>query len=309
MLSFDFFSKNDRYEDTAWANDPKLLDPAYMRRFGELVHQHPIVKISLANPNGEALRITDAVNQSEFERTDLFTEVYRREGINKQMGCALLSEGDLIMTYAFSRMGIDFSDRERAIATAAAPHYINAIRNGFAFGRLSAALESGGSGVIALNAKGDIAFSSSFVRKLLEDYFTGEHLAGNRLPQTLSAWLGTALMLSRMKEFNLPVEPLRIERPGGRLTVRLLDNRSTREEILLLEETKPLSPESFGHLPVTKREGQILFWITQGKADADIATLCGISIRTVQKHVENIYTKLGVETRTAAMLRALETAV
>ena len=49
-----------------------------------------------------------------------------------------------------------------------------------------------------------------------------------------------------------------------------------------------------------------MFWITQGKTDGVIALLCGISPRTVQKHVENIFTKLGVETRTAAMLRAFD---
>ncbi len=60
------------------------------------------------------------------------------------------------------------------------------------------------------------------------------------------------------------------------------------------------------HLNLTKRETEILFYISQGKANKDVAFLCNISPRTVQKHVENIYTKLGVETRNAAMLKAFE---
>ncbi|CAN5240326.1 hypothetical protein BH20ACI1_BH20ACI1_02440 [soil metagenome] len=46
--------------------------------------------------------------------------------------------------------------------------------------------------------------------------------------------------------------------------------------------------------------------MAQGKTNIKIGMLCKISRRTVQKHVEHIYDKLGVETRTAAMLRALE---
>lgn len=46
-------------------------------------------------------------------------------------------------------------------------------------------------------------------------------------------------------------------------------------------------------------------WLSCGKTDADIAALLAISPRTVQKHLEHIYVKLGVETRTAAVMRSL----
>lgn len=54
---------------------------------------------------------------------------------------------------------------------------------------------------------------------------------------------------------------------------------------------------------LTVRERDVLRWVAMGKADRDIATLLGISRRTVQKHLEHIYVKLGVETRTAAAMR------
>lgn len=306
LLTFDFFSNSERYEDTAWANNPMVLDPEFMLPFGELLHQHPIVKISLDNPNGDALKITDVVSQAEFERTDLYNEFYRSIGVNKQMGCALLSEGDLTMTYAFTRQQADFTDREKAIASLAAPHFVNAIRNGFAFKRLSTALDAGGSGVIAVDRSGKTTFTSQFARFLLVRYFPGEKTNADGLPETLAAWLRTAILSSRSREVQVPVRPYRIENQHGSLTIRLLDNRQTHEDILLLEEKPPLSPESFSHLPVTKRESEILFWIAQGKTDPEIAILCGISIRTVQKHVENIYTKLGVESRTAALRQIFE---
>ena len=57
---------------------------------------------------------------------------------------------------------------------------------------------------------------------------------------------------------------------------------------------------------LTLREGEVMHWLACGKTDTDIAALLSISPRTVQKHLEHIYVKLGVETRTAAVMRALE---
>ena len=48
----------------------------------------------------------------------------------------------------------------------------------------------------------------------------------------------------------------------------------------------------------------MLAWLARGKTDRDIGQILGISQRTVQKHLEHVYVKLGVETRTAAVLRA-----
>jgi len=56
---------------------------------------------------------------------------------------------------------------------------------------------------------------------------------------------------------------------------------------------------------LTPREGDVMHWLSQGKTDAEIAALLTISPRTVHKHLEHVYVKLGVETRTAAVMRAL----
>lgn len=62
-----------------------------------------------------------------------------------------------------------------------------------------------------------------------------------------------------------------------------------------------------GPAPVlTPREGDVMHWLSRGKTDAEIAALLEISPRTVHKHLEHVYVKLGVETRTAAVMRALE---
>lgn len=60
-------------------------------------------------------------------------------------------------------------------------------------------------------------------------------------------------------------------------------------------------------LGVTPREAEVLAWLGAGKTDRDIAVLLGCAHRTVQKHLQRLYVKLGVETRTAAVMRALGT--
>jgi DNA-binding NarL/FixJ family response regulator len=66
------------------------------------------------------------------------------------------------------------------------------------------------------------------------------------------------------------------------------------------------SPEPLRALGLTPREAEVLLWVAQGKTNADIATILGMTERTVKEHLSNIFQKLAVETRTAAALRALE---
>lgn len=58
-------------------------------------------------------------------------------------------------------------------------------------------------------------------------------------------------------------------------------------------------------LPLSAREHEVLQWVAAGKTDRDVAAILGISPRTVHKHLQHVYDKLGVETRTAAVMRAL----
>ncbi|MFO1460923.1 MAG: response regulator transcription factor [Verrucomicrobiota bacterium] len=59
-------------------------------------------------------------------------------------------------------------------------------------------------------------------------------------------------------------------------------------------------------LGLTPREAEVLLWTAQGKSNGDIATILGMSEKTVKQHLGSVFQKLGVEGRTAATLRALE---
>jgi DNA-binding NarL/FixJ family response regulator len=66
-------------------------------------------------------------------------------------------------------------------------------------------------------------------------------------------------------------------------------------------DTDTLPPEKLFSLGLTRREAEVMHWIAQGKSNSDIATILESSPRTVAKHIEHIFLKLKVESRTAAV--------
>ena len=66
------------------------------------------------------------------------------------------------------------------------------------------------------------------------------------------------------------------------------------------------SPKPLASLGLTPREAEVLLWVAQGKSNGDITIILGMAEKTVKKHLGNVFEKLGVESRNAATLRALE---
>ena len=75
-----------------------------------------------------------------------------------------------------------------------------------------------------------------------------------------------------------------------------------------MSEPNHSSQEVLSSLKLTPREGEVLFWISQGKSNHDIGVIVGASTGTIRKHVEHILGKLNVENRTAAAVVALQMA-
>ncbi len=90
--------------------------------------------------------------------------------------------------------------------------------------------------------------------------------------------------------------------------VRAIETRLRRSEQQATREFKPdfSSTQPLMKLGLTPRAADALLWLAQGKTNSDIATILGITESTVKKHVQEIFEKLGVETRGAATVRALE---
>ncbi|MFO1512872.1 MAG: response regulator transcription factor [Verrucomicrobiota bacterium] len=90
--------------------------------------------------------------------------------------------------------------------------------------------------------------------------------------------------------------------------VRAIEARLRRSEQQVNREFKPdfSSAEPLLKFGLTPRAAEALLWLAQGKTNSDIASILGITESTVKKHVQEMFEKLGVETRGAATVRALE---
>jgi DNA-binding CsgD family transcriptional regulator len=129
------------------------------------------------------------------------------------------------------------------------------------------------------------------------------------LPESLQHWFQhqIALLISQEK---VPAScfPLHIEQGGKQLLVKLMGELSGEQYLLLLAE-QPLQSFSISALELiglTQREAEVLFWVAKDKSNAAIAKILDCSKGTVRKHLEHIHRKLGVQTRTAAVMVALE---
>jgi DNA-binding CsgD family transcriptional regulator len=123
----------------------------------------------------------------------------------------------------------------------------------------------------------------------------------------LSRWLRLQVGDFGATDIPSPRAPLSVERPMGRLVVQLLVEADHYVLVIERQSTvQGIANECALQLGLSPREGQVLAWLTRGKTNAEIAVILGSSARTVEKHVEHIFVKLGVETRTAAARIAFE---
>lgn len=98
-------------------------------------------------------------------------------------------------------------------------------------------------------------------------------------------------------------KPVREAEILARIAAHIGRSRELRRALGTIEAwPRPSLIDSHG---LTAREAQVMEWVTAGKTNRDIAAILDISPRTVTKHLERIFVKLGVETRTAAVNRVL----
>jgi DNA-binding CsgD family transcriptional regulator len=112
-----------------------------------------------------------------------------------------------------------------------------------------------------------------------------------------------AVSINRRSHFSQSeIRKLRLFSPH---LVRALRNAQTITRLRAFASDVP-KPELLRILGLTPQESHIMHWLIQGKRDSEIAQIVNSKTRTVEKHIQHIFTKLGVETRTAAALVALE---
>ena len=251
-----------------------------------LLEEHPGLCVHQQERHFGAMKLSDFLTQRELHRTWVYDNWFLPLGVEHQLKVVIPSPLWHTKTFLFDRAGgRDFTERDRLVLNLLQPHLgplWHAARTRrllkTALASLDQASEQDSRGVILL-VGGEVEFASASARRLLREFFPG--ITAGRLPVALAEWLESGA-----------TSPLISRREARQLSVNRAD------DALLLEETHE-------EAQLTAREREVLAWVARGKTNAEIARLLWLAPGTVGKHLENVYAKLDVGTRTAAVARFL----
>ena len=218
-------------------------------------------------------------------------EYHRRIGVAHAVAVPLYADDDTPVSFVLNRAGRDFDERDVLEGARAA------------VARYRAWFAAEGWCELEVDAQCRIRRADRRAGALLGVAVPGADLRrGAILPPALVAWLtrspgrgpaGAALTLTAgARAVALRAMPAF---DGGGWLLHVGDRPG------------PATMPAAGGVGLSAREREILDWVAAGKTDAQAAAILGISVRTVQKHLEHVYVKLGVEGRTAAVMRARAT--
>jgi DNA-binding CsgD family transcriptional regulator len=218
--------------------------------------------------------------------------------------------------FYFYRNWNEWTERDRLILNLIQPHISQAhqsVRNlhwlDQQIDRLNEIFDC--TGVILLDEQGYVEQISAQAACWLYDYCPTAYYS-RQLPEPLHTWFINQLtqlnsQVNVLSPSLPPTVPLRIKQENRQLTIRFNANLGRRQYVLLLTEEQSLSLQTaFELLGLTQREAEVLFRATQGLDNKAIAAQLNINVSTVRKHLENIYLKLQVSSRTEAVTRSLE---
>lgn len=159
-----------------------------------------------------------------------------------------------------------------------------------------AALDKSGRAVIAFDQMGQMLWSSPKANDLISGAMELMD-ATTELGQALRLWLLTSVTMPLSQNLDLEAKGLRFQFLGlsatGETVVRVMGEIGS-------DVGEALSKA----FDLTPREGEVLYWLTMGKTNRDIAQILTLSARTINKHLEMVFQKMGVDNRTTAAVMA-----
>ncbi len=280
----------------------------------ELMEEHPLIMYVAETGDGSAVRLSDFVTTEEFHALRLYRELFVDLGMEHQMSIGLPSVLPRITAIALNRneLGDDFDERDRLLLNLLRPHLAQSYeqarereRMHRRLGTLTGVLEEGGTRVVALDPAPTEVTPGALV--LLYRYF-GRPGTRAPFPARLTRWLESqrAAVHTATGSVPKPLTSIAAERAGTKLVVRYLPATPMSHEALLLDERLAPPVGELERLGLTTREAEVLELLGSGATNATLAATLHVSPATVKSHLENIYRKLGVRGRVAAVAMALE---
>ena len=285
-----------------------IAKPHEVELVGRYLGQSPFPPYFVATGDSQWKMTTDFMPVEDFHATTLHREGLSRWGINQQICGMLAFFNGTAHALTVNRTHRGFSEDERALLNAIHPHLVTSYLNAQAFHEkhtdlqeLRTVLEAAPGAYGYILDDGRLSWLQPQARAWLGEHFHGEAVDADGLPSAVRH-----LMDQAVARRPSPPAHLRHVTESSRLLVCLLPSqlggwilRLERSEIHPHLQMKPLPT-------LSKRENEVLEWMIHGKRNGEIATILGISSRTVEKHVESILRVLEVENRATAIVRAME---
>ena len=277
------------------------------------LRDHPLVTHFSVRRDARAWILHDFIPRVTFQRSMLYRTLYRPLGIEFQLILLVPFPDRAPRALLLNRRNSQFSESDRQLLQLLWPHLAQAVRNARAASRQHAnpKFDVGvlGRGVLVLDRAGGVELCTEqariwLTRYCLEGYSQREVRS---LPDPIASWVDRALAnsLLYLRGIADPVEPLIVRRGHQYLVIKLVMDYGRGQHLLLMDEASMNAPpDLLLGLGLTKREAEVLAWVAQGKTNRETGIILSLSTRTVQKHLEHVFAKLGVETRTAAILKA-----
>lgn len=176
------------------------------------------------------------------------------------------------------------------------------MRNASMVTQARSALDAFGHAMLVVGLDGRILWQTPLARQWLQSHFPEYGEAG--VPPRVAQWLHDSTTAGAGER----APSLVLSQGTRRLIFTLADAvESGQWTVVLREESDAARVQSLvASFRLTQREAEVLHWVSKGKTNRDIGDILGTSPRTVNKHLEHVFAKLGVETRTAAASLAMK---
>jgi DNA-binding CsgD family transcriptional regulator len=275
------------------------------------LHEHPLIGHFRQTGDPTAIKISDFLSRDRFHGTGLYDELYRGLRYEDQFAMNLQPLGPQWDTIVVARDKRSFTERDRLLLNLLRPHIAQAYRQSRVFSRLARRIDAQrgepATTQIVLDANDRIIVYPAGAQRWIEWYFDGLPNTPQHLPDVAQRWLADARGRQLAGKLERVPTPLRVRRFGRQLIVRLIPLDESRGTVLMLEErADSATGNRFAGLRLTPRQMEVLLEVQKGKRNEEIAAALGIRPLTVKKHLEHIFDRLGVESRTAAVARLHE---
>jgi len=272
-----------------------------------LLDQNPLVVYHRDHKDGRAVKVSDFISDDDFRSR----EVYRQLRTNYQIAFSLPAPEPLIIGIALNRWRRDFSERDRLVLNTLRPHLEQVHRRLKLQSQLrrvaavfNQTLAAASDGIVTLQASGEIDVINEAAEQFIERVLGEPVRSGGRLRSQIQSWVERQRRgLIGVPDGSADAEALVLDGDQCALVCRYLPAlRPHEQDMLILEDhASRLDALSFAGLGLTPRESQVMALAAQGRTSIEISAELGASVRTVRKHLEHVYRKLGVTNRGAAL--------